>query len=355
MTTSAAPGMHAAKEVQEVVTDPQTYERENAGYTEPVIPAESMASPQEFSWETEVAGTNLLLALLLFVVIGASSVLFNNLIGSYSDGIRRFSRHLPFLAYFEGKIAEETRLHRGMMLAIFLFLYALIAAHVNPSFSLLHLENRGIMLVSLATVVTGTYAKDSMRYLIAKRWKAKTLWKPHIVGVILATICVAFSRFLQVSPGYLFGIPIVLFIFSRKYEEREGLLESLALLWVFGLALGAWFLAPMMLRYDLLHDFLNLLYVLLIEVLFFELLPIAGLPGAAILRWRKGAWALLSAGNIFMLLQTLWSPQSTLGSIEKLTSSRTAVSLLVGYAALSLAAWGLLAWKQKRALAMARA
>ncbi|OGJ55183.1 hypothetical protein A3D11_03880 [Candidatus Peribacteria bacterium RIFCSPHIGHO2_02_FULL_49_16] len=317
----------------------KTLEREEWGYTEPIIRPSGIWGPNTISLKSEDIGMNMLLAFLLFLVIGVSSVTFNNIVEGYGDHINAFFHRLPILRWFRESGQQGTGLFRGVILLLTIIVYAAIAAHITPQFILWSVQSWGILLVTFIAIALGTYTKDLWRYAVALSWKCEGLFKPNIFGLVLAVGCIALSRMLEISPGFIFGIPIGLFIYGQKFEEQEGKLEFWGLILMFTTALISWALIPVVQSYGVLHDLSMILYVILIEGVFLEAMPLKYLPGKAIMDWKKPLWILLMVMILFVLLHTIFNPGSVVSSIQHAKLQGAAVLFLGAYVGMSAILW----------------
>lgn len=318
----------------------EIFVRQNIGYESPVLDDEYIFSPQEISRDPLVIGTNALLAILIFLVVGLACFMFNNVIESHGDDINKFTKRIPVLRLFHGENLHKKSFIKKLILLITLLLFGLIAAHISPDFNLFEQKNLGILTITVITIIIATYAKDTLRFVIARRNDWPAFFKPNMLGLLLAVICVVLSRKLEIPPGYLFGIPMGLFIFSKQFEEKEGKFEFSALSWMFFMAIAAWFAAPYVQQYEVIFDLFNLLYVILLEGLFFELFPLEYLPGKAIYKWSKFAWALIFGSVSFLLLHTLFNPNSTVSAIERSAPTRNTLIILGVFVIVCFIVWG---------------
>lgn len=316
------------------------FEREKFGYENPILDDAYIKSPSEISRDPEVIGTNIILAIIIFLVVGVACFLFNNVIEEHGDEINKFTRKIPLLGLFEKTKLRKNSFTRKIVLLVLLILFGLIAAHITPDFNLLEQKNLGILIITVAAIILAAYAKDLMRFLIARKWNCPAFFKPNIIGLFLAIFCVALSRNLEIPPGYLFGIPMGLFIFSEKYKKNEGKLEYYSLTWMFLMAIVAWFITPYTKEYKVVHDLFNLLYIMLLEGVFFELFPITYLPGAAIYKWSKLAWASIFTAVSFLLLHSLFNPNSAFSAIKDSNPTKNTLIILGVFVALSFLVWG---------------
>lgn len=319
----------------------EIFVRENLGYDSPVLDDQAIKNPFEISRDPMVIGSNALLAILIFLIVGLACFLFNNVIEAHGDQINKFTKKVPLLNIFDEKNQNKYGFVKKLIILLFLLIFAFVAAHINPDFNFFEQKNLGILIITLATIIIATYAKDIIRFVIARRNDWKAFFKPNVLGLFLAIGCVAISRNLEIPPGYLFGIPIGLFILSKQFEENEGKFEFSSLSWMLFMVLVAWFLIPFVSGYEMLSDLSNLLFVILLEGLFFELFPITYLPGGAIFKWSKISWAIMFGLVSFMLLHTLFNPNSTVTAIGENTPTKNTLIILGIFVGVCFAVWGI--------------
>ncbi len=317
------------------------FERDTFGYENPILDDSHIQSPAEISRDPAIIGSNVLLAILIFLFVGIACFLFNNVIEAHGDEINRFTKKIPLLNLFEKSKLKKNSIMRKAFLLLLLVLFGLVAAHITPDFNLFEQENLGILIITVAAIVIATYTKDLMRFFIARRWNWEAFFKPNVLGLFLAIICVVLSRQLAIPPGYLFGIPMGLFIFSKRFAKSEGKFEYYGLTWMFLMAIAAWFITPYTADYEVAHDLFNLLYVILLEGVFFELFPLTFLPGAAIFKWSKVAWASLFGSVSFLLLHSLFNPNSTFSAINESPPTTNTLIILGAFVAVSFIVWGI--------------
>lgn len=317
------------------------FERDNFGYENPILDDSHIYSPSEISRDPAIIGTNALLALLIFLVVGVACFLFNNVIEAHGDDINKFVKKIPLLNLFAKSKLKKKSFTRKLVLLILLVLFGLVAAHITPDFNLFEQKNLGILIITIATIIVATYTKDLIRFFLARKRNWPAFFKPNIMGLFLAIICVAISRNLEIPPGYLFGIPMGLFILSERYEKSEGKFEYYGLTWMFVMAIAAWFITPYTASYEVVHDLFNLLFVILLEGVFFELFPLEYLPGGAIFKWSKFAWASLFAAVSFLLLHSLFNPNSTFTAINESPPTTNTLIILGIFVAFSFLVWGI--------------
>lgn len=299
---------------------------------------------------TEAAGTSLAMLYLyigaFFVVVNVSNFIFNNIVTSDGDRVHEFFVSHPFLERWVGKGWELS--YEKWLIVLLLIAYGVVGAHISPGFSLFPQEQIGIVLVTTVAIILSAYSKDFMRFLLARVYKFPSWFKANVVGLCTAILCVALTRSLHLSPGYIYGVPVGLFIVAAAYERREGLFESLSLLWLMTLAVILWFLAPLLAAYPVFFDAANLFFIIGIEHAFIETLPVPYLAGGTIFRWRKIVWVLEFALIVFLLFQTLFNPKGTLVSLTQSPPGFATLILLGAYVIGVLWLWVAVVWGRKK-------
>jgi hypothetical protein len=285
-------------------------------------------------------------ALLFFIVVGTSNYLFNNIITSEGDRVHEFIVSHPVI---ERVVGEGKRLGREKWLILFcLIAYGFVGAYINPSFSMIPTQEIGILLIAIVSILIGAYAKDSVRFLLTRVYKWPSWFKANLAGLFIGVACIALSRSLELSPGYIYGAPMGLFIVSAAYSKREGFFEFIALFSVMAIALIAWLLIPMLAVYEVPTDLVSLLFIIVAEHAFFEMLPLPYLAGGSIFRWRKFLWAIEFLLVVFLLYQTAFNPKGTLVSLMGSPPGLSTLVLLACYAIGAFLLWMYIVWGRKK-------
>ena len=306
--------------------------------------------PEAQAQGIQASGTSLSLLYLyvgvFFVVVNLSNFLFNNIVTSKGDRIHESIVSHPIIDRF---VTQGKRLSHETWLIVLLFIaYGVIGAHINPHFSLFPQEHIGIVFVTTTAIILSAYSKDFVRFLLAKTWKFPAWFKANVPGLFVAVVSVALTRSLGLSPGYIYGVPVGLFIVSHLYPQREGLFECLGLLWLMFLALVLWFCAPLLTPYPVLSDAINLFFVIAIEHAFIETFPLPYLAGGSIFRWSKIVWAMQFAVATFLLFRTLFNPKGTLVGLSQSPPALATMFLLGCYVAGVLLLWGYIVLKSSK-------
>ena len=272
-----------------------------------------------------------LYALLFFLVVGFSNYLFNNLLSHKGVALSK-----PLLRWLPG---GEAMNERKWFVVLLILLYGIIGAHINPEVSLWPAAQVGIVVVAVIGILLSVCLKDLSLYGIARRWRLLSSFQANITGFAVALICILVSRAFNLTPGYIFGIPVVFLVLSTLARNREGLFESIGMAWLLVLAALAWVLAPMLGGYPILLDLTNLLFVIIIEDAFFEMFPLPHITGGIVYRWKRWLWFVLFAVVVFFLLHTMFNPQGTVASLAQTPPAAVTVLLLGCYAVGAMLLW----------------
>ncbi len=284
-------------------------------------------------------------AFLFLVVTGVSNGLLNALAESEGQTVKARLAALPGVGWMQAFFARPEVRRAIWFVAILLVLYGIVGAYINPQFSLFPSQNLGIILVAVITVTAAAYTPDVLRFVVAKRWKSEAWFEGNIAGLLVALLCVYLSRTFQLSPGYIYGLPVGLFLLLRA-GRNEGLLEFLSLTWMLLISLILWAALPVFGPKPVLYDTANLLFIVLLEGVFFELLPLPSVAGGTIFQWRRAVWAALFFVVVFLLFQTLFHPEGTIATIQQSPSALFTL-LSVGFYAAGIAIlWGYMLWKK---------
>lgn len=300
---------------------------------------------------TAASGVSLLslplYAFLFFLVIGVSNFIFNNIVTSEGDAIHEFIVSHPLLDRIIG--GGKRLSHEKWLVLLLIFAYGIVGAYINPQFSLFPSHQVGIVLVTVIAIILSAYFKDFMRFLLARSWKCNAWFKANVGGLVVSVTCVLLSRHLGLSPGYIYGVPVGLFIVSALYTQHEGRFEFIGLLWLILLGIVVWLVTPFAAGYQVPTDILNLLFVLAVEHAFIELLPLPFLAGSTIFRWKKFLWAAEFLVITFLLFHTFINPKGTVYSLEQSPPTMTTLMLLACYAGGVFVLWAYIVWSKRKA------
>jgi len=389
--------------------DPQNFRRERFGYGVPVIDPVAIIHPSRISLEPGAIAGNLFLAILIASVMALSGFMFRRLIASDEERVRKILQRLPFqllltlliiwvvrllvpaasaqgletmsasllriplyaflfflivgtsnylfnnmlnaegdkLRVISGIFSEDHLSGKKWFLPLLILGYGIVGAHINPSFSLLPGRELGILLITAVAIVFSVCVKDVILSFLARFWGMPVRFRANVSGFAIAVVCIALSRAFALSPGYIYGVPLILLIVSQLYKKREGFFEFFGILWILLLAGICWMLGSSFGSYEILTDLFNLLFVMLAEDAFFEMLPLPYLAGGVIYNWKKSLWFLQAVTVIFFLFHTLFNPQGTVLNLTQSPPAASALVLLFCYAVGVFLLWAFVVWGRK--------
>ena len=146
-------------------------------------------------------------------------------------------------------------------------------------------------------------------------------------ALVVAAVFVLVSRLANLQPGYLWGVVLGVVFLQTDSSADEGREQAAGALWTLIVAVLAW-LALGWIRTSAGSDgtFLNVaaqtalaaIVVSGLEAVAFGLMPFRFMPGVAIYRWNRLAWAVLFGISLFAFFQILIGPTS--GYLSDLTA-----------------------------------
>ncbi len=280
-----------------------------------------------------------LYGIAFFLVAGVTNFVCNNMLTAEATHLERFV--LPEKAATGG----WKRTTVAVVCATIIF--AIVGAHIASGFSLLPFAQPGAALLTLLAVVIATYSKDGLRYIIAKHRRWSPTFEANVLGIVLAALSVVLTRSLELSPGYIFGVPVGLVIGANLDTKREGWFEFSGIGAMLACAFAAWLLLLAVPAHSVGQNFLTFLVVILVEGAFFESLPHRYLAGGPVYRWNKWAWGVLCGVCTFLALHVLWNTSSTVATLGQSPPALTYVSILAVYVVAVVALIFYCNWKKR--------
>lgn len=168
-------------------------------------------------------------------------------------------------------------------------------------------------------------------------------------ALVLAALFVVISRLAALQPGYLWGVVLGVVFLGPADEAVEGREAAAGALWTLAISVGAWF-ALGWVRTSLGTDvsFLSLLVqtalaaivVSGLEAVAIGLLPFRFMPGVAVYRWSRLAWALLTGASLFGFIHILIGPTS--GYLADLAAPAwlAALGIFAAFGIFTILFWG---------------
>ncbi|HET6380528.1 MAG TPA: FGLLP motif-containing membrane protein [candidate division Zixibacteria bacterium] len=314
------------------------------------LPA-AVPGPQQISLDPVVLATSAAAAAGVAFAVPFPGTLFNSTLdanyGEITGWFRRLGRGATSARVGIGaRIGPFFATNRGV--TAFILAASVMYGFLDPSF--------GLSLESVLTVIglaAGIGVLAIIGQLPVRAYTARRLGEPgrleiRLGGLLVGLGCVLITRITDFQPGYLYGL-VLGFAFSRDLDEREegvaaaiGAGTSLVLAFVAFLTLGA-LRAPFGEATPtwLLPAEVALVTVIMggIEDVVFGLIPVRFLPGEALLRWSRVAWAALFGIAVFGFLHVLINPASGYLVDTTLQPLSKVVILAVGFGAVSVLFW----------------
>ena len=351
--TALGPTLLPTQQVAAETDTPQESEPPPAAPNPPAPPdphtfVGSIAAVTDLNADPTALGGSLLLALLLLLIIGFIGELFNNTVENNYDEIAGWFRKGPLGAVRRAldRIHLDPPGHPGVLL--FIALTALVSSFVDPAFGL-DLRSVAVFLGFLVGLIV-VLASFKLPPILARRRKTGELGRlrPLPWTLLIAALFVLVSRLGNLQPGYLYGIVLGAIFVSDVSDRDEGRETAYGAIWTLVAAVLAW-LALTWLRglglpedgfgVTLLSTAFAATLVAGLEAAAFALMPLRFLPGYALFRWNRLAWALLWGAGIFAFVHILIGPTS--GYVSELSPAAflAALGVFAAFGALSIATW----------------
>ena len=322
----------------------------------PASIAESLPGPLEVSLAPEDVARTVGLSLLVLLLVGAPTPLFNETLELHVDEIAGWTRRLLRRGRRRGAAADDgtgagggtggdadasvsdaaTGSVGGRIGALagrvgtvlrhltttpggivfYTGVGAFIYSFLTPGFP----AQNGLIVFAVTFVGLGlAMAADIIpgdRYAF-RRYGAHGRPRVAIWTLILAAGCVIVSRAAGLSPGFMYGV-IGTFVFGMALTTAdEGKMEARGAIALLGLALGAWVLripfqptpgVPASGPGSIVNAALVSVFVVAVENLVFGLIPLRFMPGQRIFDWSKRAWLVLWGAGLILFAHVLVYP-----------------------------------------------
>ncbi len=295
--------------------------------------------PGQLSTDPRVVGGNLLLAILMALIFGATSSILGNMLRDEEPRIQAWLRALGITGLvgwvkglFGWTLSRGVR--RGCLtlpLVVLIFaLYGVIFAFLERGTSIFSREGAFLAITLAFSVGLVSFAGDIARRLVAWLYREKSSFSLYPVNLVIAAATVALSRIANLSPGIVFGTPGGADIQSSgdplKEERRDralGIATLLVLIVMGGLGWAATGVVVNLLDVPfeervallmarLLTGVTNLglaIFLVALQTTFFEMLPYAYSSGQPVFRWNKFVWGLLFVPVAFLFAHALLNPR----------------------------------------------
>ena len=289
-----------------------------------------------------------LITVVAMVLVTFPAQLFNRTLDENHGEIRAIARRRAPVLVKIRRVLRRLKTGSGATgFVAVLVLGSVIGGLNDPHFGL-NVKGVETLIAVMCSFAVGValWAGASLCYRRARGLSAE--WKFHAVpdGLLVAVVCVMVSRLTHFEPGYLYGVIAGVVFTTELSATSEGHDVAIGSLAVLVGAVVAWAVltpvnhaaagshpSPVVLVID---TFLAGLFVSGVVGTVINLVPLEFLPGAAIARWHKGAWAAIFSVALFLMVQVMLLPSARSSRIGDAPFVTTIV-LFVVFGALSIA------------------
>ena len=327
---------------------------------------EDINSPLDiFAGGTEVAATNLTITLAILLLLLAGGAMFNE---ALEENVRgwRVPVHVPksvgstfgslgstfsaIGAWFAALIPGNTWLDHSIGPALLLVLTGLIYSLLEPGFGL---NDESVTLFLSLVVSQGVLVvcyEGGKAWLYRRSLRVDAGLRLFPACILIALVSVGISRLGGFQPGFVVGFvasAVVLGDPNFSAQERGKAWAGVAAV-MLGVSVIAW-LAAIPLRelsesstsvWAALPESIALsIFVVCLQGLLFNLMPLEFMDGWRIWKWKPIAWVALFVPSAFLFTQVLFNDDE--GYIDLISShkSLTGVAILLAYLAITFGTW----------------
>jgi hypothetical protein len=296
-------------------------------------------APQQLATAPQVVGTNVFLAILMALIFGATSTVLGNMLREEEHRIQAWLQALGIgrLVGWIGRVfrwGTSRGVRRGCLtlplIVAIVALYGIIFAFLEAGTSIFSRDGVFLAITMAVSVGLVSFAGDVARRFLGRLWHTRSQFNLYPVNLLVAFATVLASRLLVLHPGIVFGTPggadMSLGDDSRAARREVVLafatLVLLALIGGIGWALSGVVLSLLSAPFDsrvvqvaasVLGAGQNLslaVFLVALETMFFEMIPLAYTDGQTIFKWSKLGWAVLFVPVAFLFNHALLNPQS---------------------------------------------
>jgi hypothetical protein len=161
------------------------------------------------------------------------------------------------------------------------------------------------------------------------------------IGIPIAVACVALSRALAFTPGYLYGMVGALYLLPDLADRTDSGRRALfVLLAVFAGGILLWLATAFLpAAWVELEPLLLTIFLIGLQGVFFSLFPLATTDGGDIWRWRRGVWVVFFSVVFFCFHHLLLNPNAAGVQALQQNGVRTLLILIRVFGLGTLALW----------------
>lgn len=321
----------------------------------------SITTPDQARFNTDVVLTNLLLTIMVILLFGLTSAVFNSTIDDNRDDIARFFARLGgrfgLIAGPLGRLdravkgtADRAKLSTAGRVVTVLALSGLIYGFLSPDFGF----NEKSLYLFIALVIGlgfATYLQEGGSTLLAiRRYRTPSSVRLFGAGIVVAIVCVLASRVAGLQPGFVYGfmassVLLAPAALGKRSSANLVLLPSIALLLA---SVGAWLLmGPLHSAAQRDASGINILaetiaaaiFVGGLEGVFYSMIPLSFMDGAVVWRWNRVAWALMFGTATFLFWQLVINQYAAYLDAFKQPTIIAILLILAVYGTLTAGTW----------------
>lgn len=299
----------------------------------------SVPAPQQLSSQGRVIGTNVLLAIVMALIFGITSSVLGNMLRDEEPRIRAWLAWVGIdrLVGWLGRVFQwslgKAKIRRGCLtlpLIVLIFaLYGIIFAFLEEGTSLFTPDGAFLAVTMAFSVGLVSFGGDIARRIAGRLWRADSRFNIYPINLLVAAGSVILSRLFVLTPGIVFGTPggADVDIPDQRAIQRERTLAFLSILAIAVIGGLGWLASGVVVSAldvpvddrvantvaRLLSAAQNTglaIFLVALETLFFEMLPLAYSTGQAIFRWSKAVWGVVFIPIAFLFNHALLNPQS---------------------------------------------
>jgi hypothetical protein len=305
---------------------------------EPRPLASMVPAPQQVTTAPPVVATNLGLAIVMALIFGVCVTILDNMINDEQVRIQAWLK-----AYGIDKLVPKVQSVLGWsasravkqgcftlpLIVVILALYGVIFAFLERGTSIFSQDGVFLAATMAFTVGIVSFSGDILRRFFGRIWNTDSSFNLYPISLLIAVVTVGASRLFSISPGVVFGVPggADVDIPPEKRERREVILAAATIITLGVLALVGWGISGLTLRLvntpieqrlaglidgpvNMVLNVSLLLFLVALETVFFESLPIAYSTGRTLFKKHKALWVAFFVPIAFAFNHTLLNPQS---------------------------------------------
>jgi len=315
-----------------------------------------ISKPQDFNTSPKVIWQNILLSILFIILVNTSSALLNATIEKRRSSIKTFYNKIPILnKLFFNEIWLISFYKKHSFLNKFNILLAIVIYWIIISFieipSIIFWKNHLILIILFifSTWIISIIPQLIFTYFL--KWKVNNSLIVYPFWLILVMLCVLLWLWLNMSPIFLFWMPLILLTIKKQlnhFSLNEGKIWlysilSLLLIWI------TFWLSLLFFDWEIITTISLISFILSIEMVIFELMPICPLSWKEIFNYSKIKWLMAMIIAYFLFFHTIVNPNWNLFNLLNWENLLITIIIFWIFSFLSFCIWFLF-WKEKPVL-----